>query len=312
MAVSLKKFDEILAYSKRNKLPAILSGDANAWSSLWHSKKRNLRGDILEEWILENGLNVENMGSAPTWRNYKSKSNIDLTLTTPDMIDKVSNWRSRFGTSSDHATVSFQVKGPEVKGETTLKYTDWDGARQAFRKVKWVPDYSWKSRTVEKEMQAFEKDVNTTIKASTFTRTVKQRVGAARIKDERIDESRAHGASLMEGDEFSDEKRAEIYEHLDQHKKLIKSIRSEKYFEFLDNLIDPKRLPGLTRRAEPAASKVISLVGSTAFRPAKAEESLKILLDAHCPDSTDTPPQLLRNQIKSESLLKDSLINSHT
>jgi hypothetical protein len=236
---------------------------------LWQGKKRNLRGDILEAWILERGLTVENIGGNATWRNYKTSTHIDLTLTTPELEDSVSNWRAEFRTSSDHATVSFEVKGKKSKSiDQVLKYTDWELAEYKFKRIIWVPKYTWKTKTVDREMADLEKVINNTILASTHTRRVRKKIGAARIEDERIDESRALGDILMGSETFTEEMRKEIYQHLDKHKKLIKLIKSERYFEFLDGLVDPKRLLSLTRRAIPAANKVISLVGSTPTRPA--------------------------------------------
>ena len=69
--------------------PFILTGDFNSHNSLWHDYKTDTRGETLENFILDNDLNIldedEHTFEQIRTDNSIYKSHIDLTLITPDL-----------------------------------------------------------------------------------------------------------------------------------------------------------------------------------------------------------------------------------
>ena len=96
---------------------------------------------------------MENQGNNPTWRNYRSSSSIDLTLTTPGARETISEWRADFETTSDHALVSFKIRLQEndEKRKITTKYTNWARYREILGGEEWVPPVEWHAGEVEKQ-----------------------------------------------------------------------------------------------------------------------------------------------------------------
>ena len=75
--------------------PIIIMADANSKSPWWFSKIRDARGEILEDFISEFGLNVENQPhKPPTFQNRAgATSNIDITLANNLAHDTMMSWR---------------------------------------------------------------------------------------------------------------------------------------------------------------------------------------------------------------------------
>ena len=77
--------------------------DSNAHSNLWGSPTTNKRGEILENITLHHGLNILNKGSTPTFHSPVGKSVIDVTLSSADMLEYMTNWEVMGESSlSDH------------------------------------------------------------------------------------------------------------------------------------------------------------------------------------------------------------------
>ncbi len=81
---------KLVRHCSRNKVPLIICVDSNAHSELWGSPEANSRGEILEEFILQNGLEVQNVGCKPTFTGRDTATIIDITLT---LNVGIKNWR---------------------------------------------------------------------------------------------------------------------------------------------------------------------------------------------------------------------------
>lgn len=111
----------------------IICSDTNAWSPSWGSASFNLRGRILEQWMLRAGIICCNdPTSPPTFSGARGSSHIDLTLCTDRSSPLITRWKVRHDSSSDHASIYFNVLGTDYKATcnaTTRKYgegqADW-------------------------------------------------------------------------------------------------------------------------------------------------------------------------------------------
>ena len=103
---------KLIAFIDAKQYPSILSFDCNAHSQLY-GPDTNDRGKLFEEFILENGLNVENRGTTPTFHAFRGgeviESFIDVTLTKN--IIPLMDWRvhSHEFNGSDHHSITWAL-----------------------------------------------------------------------------------------------------------------------------------------------------------------------------------------------------------
>ena len=83
--------------------------DSNAHSTLY-GPDQNQQGTDLEDFLFRHGLNVENVGTVPTFQTSARSSSIDVTL-TGDLSTAISGWKveTQFN-GSDHNTVMFDLR----------------------------------------------------------------------------------------------------------------------------------------------------------------------------------------------------------
>jgi hypothetical protein len=100
--VGLEQLDKVLSNLWGKKV--VVGVDANAKSPLWCSRSINDRREALEAIIAQYGLHVLNQpGQAPTFETTRGRSNINITMASPEIIPLVKSWRvHEDGTSSDH------------------------------------------------------------------------------------------------------------------------------------------------------------------------------------------------------------------
>ena len=97
------KLIEVVQFCVRKRKPLIVCADTNAHSKMWGGEEDNERGRMVEEFILDHGLEVLNRGSQKTFQSPVGSSVIDLTISTSDISHLVENWVvSDHSFSSDH------------------------------------------------------------------------------------------------------------------------------------------------------------------------------------------------------------------
>ena len=100
--VGVQQLEKVLRCLRGKR--TIIGLDANAKSPLWCSRSTDDRGEALEAVIAQYGLHVLNQPGQPyTFEITRGRSNIDVTMASPEAILLVKGWRIREdGTSSDH------------------------------------------------------------------------------------------------------------------------------------------------------------------------------------------------------------------
>ena len=107
--------------------PFILSGDFNSHNEIWFDKKTDIKGKIVENFILENNLCLLDENSF-TFSRANSQSHIDLTLLSPEIfVDfKWSTYDDQCG--SDHVPIIIETKDKfnfEGKPRWNMDKADW-------------------------------------------------------------------------------------------------------------------------------------------------------------------------------------------
>ena len=124
------ELSKLVSHSSRNHKPLIICMDSNSHSTLWGLETNN-RGEILEEFILTNDLNLENIGKVPTFIGRDCETRIDITLTKNFVINK---WKVENDlTLSDHRAISFEIELNQMI--QPIKFSDLKAANwQTIRK----------------------------------------------------------------------------------------------------------------------------------------------------------------------------------
>lgn len=100
----------------------IIVGDFNAKSPAWGSKKEDERGRILMDWIAQRDYTIQNTGDEPTFVRGESVSNIDLTITSNGLADKIKNWKVLPEENlSDHRDIYFEICKTKEENEARTK-----------------------------------------------------------------------------------------------------------------------------------------------------------------------------------------------
>lgn len=114
---------EMLTSALKDK-KTIYAGDFNSHSSLWHSSKDDVRGEIVAEMFL--GLNCifinENKRTKKNNSNSDAHSVIDLTICTADVYSLIEEWdvlNECLG--SDHFCIEFKLKVKNATNQTKFK-----------------------------------------------------------------------------------------------------------------------------------------------------------------------------------------------
>ena len=125
-----RELSDIMTMLDRKHCAVIVCADTNAHSTLY-GPDSNQRGEALEDFIIQNGFSVENIGNRPTFEVYRrnglASSCIDVTLTR-DLHFDLSNWRvDRSYNASDHNTILFEVEETPIDKKTVRPWSkaDW-------------------------------------------------------------------------------------------------------------------------------------------------------------------------------------------
>lgn len=108
---ALEALDEMNGIIQELDGQTIIGGDFNAKSAHWGSPVTNSRGDLVDEWAAELDLRLANIGSSPTCVRSQGSSIVDLTWTSPGIIQSVDGWHVDLDaeTLSDHMYIQFKI-----------------------------------------------------------------------------------------------------------------------------------------------------------------------------------------------------------
>ena len=111
----------------------VMGLDANARSTLWHSRRSNRRGNELLDLIIQRNLEILNApGHLNTFCDTRGQGdNIDVTLAR-SMSSNIHNWRVEDWSISDHRPITFQIKITNLPA-----MENWDTPWYRYGKAKW-------------------------------------------------------------------------------------------------------------------------------------------------------------------------------
>lgn len=131
-----KEVRELVAFCRRKNFHLIVGCDANSHHTAWGSTDINQRGESLFNFLLGEGLMVNNLGSEPTFVTKNQRQVLDLTISSNYLSTKISKWMvSSEPSCSDHRIIQFEIAAGEkhVVKYRDQKCTDWNGYIRTLR-----------------------------------------------------------------------------------------------------------------------------------------------------------------------------------
>ena len=122
----LNQLDTVLQFVKRKRLALFIGVDCNAHHTAWGNQD-NPRGKELFEYLVQNQLELHNVGRTPTFDCATGTSIIDITPSY-DLRQAISSWQVDMNENfSDHNTIKFKLESQTVEMPPHNKWatTDW-------------------------------------------------------------------------------------------------------------------------------------------------------------------------------------------
>ena len=155
------KLIEALEYAKAKGYQALVGCDSNSQSTLWGNRKSNQRESVVLDLLVNQGLDLANVGSAPTYSRSNAESVIDLTLHTNGL--NIVDWKvSEDDMLSDHRLITFRIDKVGLKKKAkkarNLKKANWNRFRESLNsKFCFSTKHYWTEADLEEESKAMTK-----------------------------------------------------------------------------------------------------------------------------------------------------------
>ena len=122
--------DDLMRMIEEKRYPVIMGIDSNAHSTMY-GPTNNVRGSQFEDFVLQYGLKIENLGDTPTFETRRGsriiRTHIDVTLSRDTKVE-IRNWRvnSEYN-ASDHNTIEFEMNTVKPEPELIRPWSkaDW-------------------------------------------------------------------------------------------------------------------------------------------------------------------------------------------
>ena len=126
----------------------------------------NTRGEKLEEFLAETGLEVENVGKEPMYESRGNSMRIDITLRKDLRYDKL-DWEVHMRyNASDHNTIKFRVGKDKIVLPRTWKWhkADWEKFSDSLLCYKTTLPNLIKDEDCKKELMNIYRCINSAMK----------------------------------------------------------------------------------------------------------------------------------------------------
>ena len=154
---------------KKGNCDIIIGTDSNSHSTVWNCPFSDKRGELLEQFLINNNLTCLNVDNNPTFRNGSGNTSIiDLTLTNFCMASCVSNWKvEQLLHSTDHYRLNFTINDcPNFRTPTAETWNFKKGEWSYFKKLleqglkHWTCARIWTDVSIELKLQQITDEVN--------------------------------------------------------------------------------------------------------------------------------------------------------
>ena len=161
------EFKELI--HKKGDYDIIIGTDSNSHSTVWNCPLTDKRGELINQFLIDNYLTCINVGNNPTFCSGAGNTSIiDLTIANFRLASSVSNWQVEQQLhSTDHYRLTFTINNcpnyRSVMAETwNYRKGDWSYFKnQLERGLKnWSCARIWSDITIEQKLEQFTNEVN--------------------------------------------------------------------------------------------------------------------------------------------------------
>ena len=303
----------LINFADQKRFALLIGVDTNAHGRLWMSSNDNSRGRAITDFIIENNIKLENIGSTPTFECSTGKSIIDLTLSRGLKLT-VNQWRvCKKDNHSDHHTIRYCIEDyvMEIAEHRLWEKADWTMFQVLLQSqpIK-HPEYI-NSGVVENMLDKVYKKIENALdgacpmaKASTAVSSNPWFTNALRAKRKEI---------FALWDKYMISKRQVDLERYKTKRKSYKKhcdkAKQKHRVAFKEKLNDVKDMSSyvnsITKQTPPNIGTIKRADGSYTL---PGRETLKTLADIHFPGH-NAEMQLAAN---SKTLAYDTVVASHT
>ena len=278
------KFDEAIDYGIQNGMELIIGVDANAKSTWWYNNESNSRGECLENWILENNLEVSNEGCKPTWENIRYSSIIDVTLVSQGLRERIQKWQvSDDNMDSDHRLIEFELnaEGKKKKMKTrNLRKANWDKFRSLLNENKFSSKHFWTEEDIEQAAEIIETQITQALDIVAPMKEIKYKTKEDIGHDHGIQDQskKVKAAGKRYRKNPTELHKEKLKEQRKKLKRMVKDFKNKKWQEFCETLNSPTDMAKL---AKQGTEKRINLngmkneFGSITYKDPEIVETLK-------------------------------------
>ena len=297
-----KKIDEITMFSSRHKVPLLMGADTNCHSSLWGCDENNSRGDVLEEWIIQNNLCVVNKGHEKTFVSHLGSSIIDVTLVSNEILNLVTSWAVDLNHQfSDHRKILFEINFASQIEITARNYKTkgWKGKFRSLLKQlpKLSPPPIWNAQVLDNEVEKFQAGLNKVLDIACPLKTIKIQPKPCKwwTNELRIlrQLARRHHRVWERTKSNADYVKYRFSRKNFQQK--LKESKKDSWTVFSSSIQDTKSLSKISKSLALPKNPPLGLVKSNGVITTSGEETLQVLMDCHFPGSISHVEQSCNN-----------------
>jgi hypothetical protein len=148
------EFRQALDFFQNNRKEFIIGIDTNAHSQLWGYRHSDRRGEIFEDIILAYNLSVLNQGTRNTFETSRGQSIIDISISSPNVLDSCSQWQVlQEHSGSDHKLIRFiietEIAPPPLK--QNLSKCNWTLVHQELAQYPLITHSNWSQELIDIE-----------------------------------------------------------------------------------------------------------------------------------------------------------------
>ena len=285
---------KLVRFIDSKQYPAILSFDCNARSQLY-GPVTNSRGELFEEFILENGLNLENRGNSPTYHAFRHGEVIEtfIDVTLSKNLDPLQNWRvhTHDFNGSDHHSITWSIPTdkpvpPMIRPWLKAK---WDVFKEKVAEYDFQLPTNLNTRKVDKLLERWYEVIEQALDEACPKRPA--RLPAAELdwygKEQKYLKNRTKRTYLRYRRTPTSSRRKDFVKAKRAYRKSCYRGRRESWRMFVEKVPNEKNMAALFRIAQRRDKRSINtLLKPDGSLTDPGEETIKCLTDTHFPAAT--------------------------
>ena len=288
--------DRLMEMVDKKGYPIIMGIDSNSHSALFGNTD-NQRGGAFEDFVLQYGLGIENVGTVPTFEiqrgNKLIQTYIDVTLTR-GLSARVQNWHvDRSYNASDHNTIVFGVDSHKPEPELVRPWSkaDWQVFKKELAQAEYGVPEAMSMKKLDKLLERAYKILNSALDVAcpqvSFVPAVKASEWAT---DKHVEERKKVSEAYKLAKKTGLDTHWKAYKEADKNfKKMCKLDKNRAWRKYKESIQTEKEMAKLAKAAQFQDSNSINvLTKSDGSSTDPGEETIHLLTETHFPAATDT------------------------